>query len=60
MGIQHIIIHEIRRAKADDGEDIIISNIKNEENDNRKIDVTLQIFMSFCLDAIAKHITNTK
>lgn len=43
MGIQHIIIHEIRRAKADDGEDIIISNIKNEENDVSKLDAELVV-----------------
>lgn len=43
MGIRHIIIHEVRRAKAtsEGQEDTIISKIKDEENDVGKLDVDL-------------------
>ncbi|MEB3791509.1 nucleoid-associated protein [Acinetobacter sp. IK40] len=45
MSIQHIIIHEVRRAKAsiEDAEDMIISKIKDEENDVSKLDTDLAI-----------------
>lgn len=45
MGIRHIIIHEVRRAKAaaEGQEDTIISKIKDEENDVSKLDTDLAI-----------------
>lgn len=45
MGIQHIIIHEVRRAKAsiEGAEDMIISKIKDKENDVSKLDADLAI-----------------
>ncbi|WP_353172511.1 hypothetical protein [Acinetobacter rudis] len=51
MSIQHIITHEIRRAKSyktvdsndENSEDNIISKIKDKENDLSKLDADLKV-----------------
>ncbi len=45
MGIKHIIIHEVRRSKSSEegAADVVISKIKDEENDVAKLDPDLAV-----------------